>query len=713
MASIKTFSLGGLDKKSNDLTRAPEKASDMLNMEYDTQSSLKKRNGYELFKTITSNDLIYYGYKKEFLSFQNGSSNLTVIKSDASSRVLSFPSGIPSLADVSISYTENQNNIYFTNTDLTTYVMKYDGSNVYRAGLPAPRKEDTTPGQPSEKNPSWASPASGLYSRVFYSFKDINGNITYSPYYQYDSTGGNLTVASFKTSTSFNENGFLSKYCYRASGSSATISSSSLTLTVTRHNYVAGEKFLIDTENKFITISPEDRAFVVLDVESVTATSITFSAASVGTNTITFASTVLYASEYPVDVRSKVHVGTSASADTGYNVTTNVLDNSIVNNTINALLGSDLVLIGENRTALDIISFEDLYDSTTLKIMPPICSYIASFGNQIVYGKIQSFFSISTKYSSYPNQKIAYTNQSLIVYSDTSTADGPEGVSELNLEKIGETWDGDITGLRRCNDSMVVFKSRGVFTIDGTLIAGEYQLRKINTNFVGCTSHKSILESDDGLYFQGHNGIYYTNGIGVKKLTYEIDSVIGSADYLTTRSVRLKKKQKALFYIPELSKVVVLDYYYNQIYFWDNIDASKGIVEDSSGDVYFNDGTSIYKFNNGYLDGANSIPAYYSTTWHHAGEPSLNKKWLSMRFFALTSDVFTATVTTQGDWDTSKTLTTNSMTFSSSDQTKFLMLDMQTKRSLRVTFSNNVANENLAITGYELTFERFNDVDKN
>ena len=47
MSTVKVFSLGGLDKKSNDLTRATEKASDMLNMEYDTQSTLKKRNGFE------------------------------------------------------------------------------------------------------------------------------------------------------------------------------------------------------------------------------------------------------------------------------------------------------------------------------------------------------------------------------------------------------------------------------------------------------------------------------------------------------------------------------------------------------------------------------------------------------------------------------------------------------------------------------------------
>jgi hypothetical protein len=793
MVALKVYSLGGLDKKSNDLTRSPDKASDMLNMEYDTQSTIKKRNGFEVFSSIPSDDMVYYSSKDEFLLFSNGSANITVLSGNGlTSKTLALPSGISSIANADISHCENQNNIYFTNADYSTYVMKYDGSNLYRAGLPTPRRGQSpvVNGLQPDLYPSLTA-TSGGYSRIFYSYKDINGNVTYSPYVQlgsalagYYPTGSSvLTINSLKSDPNCIENGFFDKYCYRLKYTTWIMDSTNLTMPVTKHNYVAGDKFLMDTENLLIGISPS-KSFLVLDVDSVqnnaltasftasisgttmtvtsvasgalaigskinatgiaadtyivnfiggsggagtylvnnsqtlssramtqTTSSITFTSASMNGYTISlYADSVYISVDYPVDVRTKVHIAASSNAESNYTILyVYAIDNSTTSNSIAFTKVENALWNGLPLTQL----FEDLYDSATLKLMPPICKYVGSYGNQIVYGSIQSFF---TAYSSSilnnPNQRIEYANNDLIIYSDISTGDGPENVSELNLVKVGETWDGYITGVKRCNDSMVIFKNRGVFTIDGALIDGEFQLRKITTNFAGCTSHKSILEADEGLYFQAHNGLYFTNAIGAKKISYEIDSVFNSAEYTTTRAVRLKKKQKSLFYVPQLSKVIVIDYYYNQIYFWDSVVASKGFVENAIGDVFFSNGSKIYKFNNGYSDNGSAINAYYSTTWHHAGEPSLNKKWLSIRTFALTNDVFDLTLTTQGDWNTTQ-LTSNTISFGATDQTKFTMLNMQTKRSLRFTFANAINNQNLVITGYEVNFEVFNNVDKN
>jgi hypothetical protein len=711
MATLKIFSLGGLDKKSNDLTRAPEKASDMVNMEYDTQSTLKKRNGYEIFSNLASDDIVYYNSANEFLLFQNNSPTISVLnQAGALTKTLNLPSGISPMTNISISYCENQNNLYFTNTDYSTYVMKYDGSNLYRAGLPTPRVANVSK---QDAYPTFTGGVVGSYTRIFYSYKDINGNVTYSPYYQ--TTNGinlgasTLTIGTLKIDANFLENGFFDKYCFRTSGSSATISSASLTLNTTKHNYVAGDKFLIDTENKLITLSPSSNSYIVLEVESVVAnTSITFTAASVGANTITFAAAPAYATEYPVDVRCKIHLAVSSNPESNYFVFTTFMDNSV--STMVRLIPASEYVFDLGRPGQQ--PFEDLYDSSTLKIMPPICKYISSYGNQIVYGSILSFFTAyNANLLNAPNQRVQYANDDLIVYSDLSTGDGPENVSELNLVKIGETWDGEITGLRRCNDSMVIFKNRGVFSIDGALIDGEFQIRKINTNFAGCTFHKSILEADEGVFFQAHNGIYFTNAIGVKKISYELDVLFQSQEY-TTLSARFKKKQKALFYVSQLSSIIVIDYYYNQIYIWNSVNASKGIIEDKDGNIFFSNGIKVYKFNNGYSDAGSAINASYSTTWHHMGEPSLNKKFLSLRTFSLTNDAFNLSIKTQGDW-VNTDLTSDTLSFSATDQTKFLMLNMQTKKALRFIFSNNTNNQNLVITGYEVTFEIFNNVDKN
>jgi len=800
MASIKIFSLGGLDKKSNDLTRSPDKASDMINMEYDTQSTLKKRNGYEVFSNSSCDDMVYYNSKNEFLLFQNGSSNIQILDSAGTlktyngSTSIPLSAGIPALVNPSISYCENQNNLYFTNTDYTTYVMKYDGSNVYRAGLPTPRigtvsKVDQYPALSTTPHPTLGNV---FYHRLYYSYKDINGNEIFSPYVQYSGLGipSGLNINSFAFDSNCVENGFFDKYCYKPSTLSTAITSIAKTLPLTRHNYVAGDKFLVDTENFNISISPSDKTFMVLDIESVqnndsdavftastsgttmnvtavtsgtikigskitgsglladtyivafgtgsggigtytisvsqtlssrsmtqVTTSITFTSASISTYTITFSSSSSYSVEYPVDTRCKFFIASSQNESSNYKVALSyVLDNSssLFSKAISPA-GSGEPCLGWAFGATSFTNFEDIYDSATAKVMPPICKYIGSFGNQIVYGAIKSFFTSFSTLLNSPNRRVQYANTELIAYSDISTGDGPENVSELNLVKVGETWDGYITGVRRCNDSMIIFKNRGVFSIDGTLIDGEFQIRKITTNFAGCTSHKSILEADEGLYFQAHNGLYFTNAISVKKISYEIDSVFGSADYDKTRAVRLKKKQKSLFYVPTLSKVVVVDYYYNQIYFWDSVTASSGFVENSLGDVFFSNGSSIYKFNNSYSDNGSAINAYYATTWHHAGEPSLNKKWLSIRTFSLATgldSIFNLTIKTQGDWDTTD-LTTNTILFGANDQTKFTMLDMKTKRSLRFIFSNAINNQNLVITGYEINFEVFNSVDKN
>lgn len=776
MPNISVLQLGGLDKKSNDLIRPIEKASDMLNMEYDVQSSLKKRNGYGVFNLQQCDDFIYYSYRDEFLLFINGVPWITVVKKDGTTRILDLPVGTPLLTNVSISSAENQNNIYFTNTDFDTYVMKYDGDTVTRAGLPSPRFSQTSK---IDAAPVDANTIPGGFSRFFYSYKDINGNVTYSPYYQAPYLAGalaTLTLNTFRTDTDLLENGFYGKYCFKTDAAQ-TINSANRALLSNKHNYTPGDKFLMDTENLAISITPSTKSFLILEVESVAPnTSITFTAASIGSNAITLKS--LGVASYPVDIRCQVWQFQSTLSSANYTLQNRyVLDNSLTKQTI-ALSAIERTLISSLPLNL---SLENIYDSASLKLMPPICKYIGSYGNQIVYMNIQSFFTTySTINQTAPNQRVDYSNNDLICYSDISTGDGPEGVSGLNLVKIGETWDGEITGGSRCNDSFVIFKNRGVFSIDGALIDGEFQLRKINTNFVGCTSHKSMLQTDDGLFFQGHNGIYFTNAISAKKMTYELDSVFGSGSYLKTRAVRLKKKQKAIFYVEDLSKIIVIDYYYGQVYIWDNIDASCGLVEDASGDVYFagktlystglasqsgntvtgigttftaqmvggtitysnglvtiidsftsatsleavlpktvtNEsfvlkyGSQIKKFNDTYSDNGLAISAHYQTTWHHAGQPSLNKKFLSIRLFALTQDAFNIAITTEGDWNTTP-LTTNTLAFGASDQTKFLMLDMQTKRSLRFKFANNTLNENIAITGYELNFEAYNNVDKN
>lgn len=808
MASLIVPQLGGLDKKSNHLSRQPEKASDMLNMEYDTQTTLRKRNGVEQVEEITSDDFIYYPTADEKIFFTYGTSSV-YIKGVDYTKTMSLPYTIGSDLNTSISCAENTLSMYFTKEDYSTPVIKYDGSHFYRAGLPTPR-------QASDTKPSMTNSTSGI-TRIFYSYKDINGLVTFSPYYELESiltASSTLSVNSLKTDTTCSENGFFDKYCWVAPSFNFIVDASSditsypqvssgisRTMIVKRHNYKVGEKFLFDSEIPMLTIYspsvyPSNKPFLALEIEavendatkavftgSISGTTLTVTAVTSGTilldgiisggtiaaNTYiksqltgttggtgtyqlsvsqTVSSTTITEkvssitfkqvttgynvevgpisqlgtfwpsnankTEYPLEMRTKLHVYDNLATSTTFTQSyVFVIDNSAVLNskTIGSSPNTDFF-----RATIPIVSFEytymeDIYNTSSSKIMPPICKYLATYGDQIVYGSVQS-------YIGFDNKRVQYNNNDLIIYSDILTGDCCENTSEFNRQKIGESYDGDITGVARCNDSVVVFKNNSTFTLDGVLSPGQYSVRKINTNGVGCTSHKSIVSTDEGLYYQAHNGIYFTNGINVKRISYELDEFFGSSSYETVRSARFKKKQKTLFYIPTKSKCVVVDYYYGQVYLWDGFTPSNGLIEDKNGDIYFSNGVSLYKFKEDssetrFSDLTNTpINAYYATTYHHMGKPSLNKKFIQMRMFSLTQDVFTVTVSIQKDWS-DVDYKTFSKRFEAGDQTYNYVHDMVTALSARYVFKNNEVNENLVITGYEILYEPYNVRDKN
>ena len=736
MVAIKAYTLGGLDQKSNDLIRATEKASDMLNLEYNTQTTIKKRNGYELDSVQACDDMVYYPSVDEKLFFTKND-NTVIIKGNGYSKSLDMPYQLGST--VSISNTENTLSTYFTNTDYSIPVTKYDGSNIYRAGLPTPRLANDT--IPTMTN------MTGGFTRIFYSFKDINGLTVFSPYYQFSGEmGGSSTVSvnTLKEDTTCEANGFLNRYCWinDSAGFDIIPSSSNTALAtnlvgsrkmpVSRHNYQVGDKFLFDKECRMIQINntvtaqyPAPKTFITLEVEAVNPSWIQFKQDLTSPYLIEVGGISALGSlwsinvaktEYPLDCRTKLHVYTSSISSGSFNQFFTVILNGA--NIADSFTVANAFVFSPITYDQYAIPMEDIYDTASSKIMPPFCKYLTSYGNQIVYGSIESYIGFN-------NRKIQYNNNDLIIYSDILQGDCCENTSEFNRQIIGETYDGEITALQRCNDSVVVFKGNSTFTLDGVLSSGQYSIRKINTNGVGCRSHKSISPTDEGILFQAHNGIYFTNGINIQRLTYELDSFFGSDDYSTVRSARLKKKQKTLFYIPSKNKIVVIDYYYNQVYLWDNITPSNGFIEDKNGVVYFSDGVNVYVFSDTYHDttpaGAErAINAIYSTTWHHAGEPALRKKYIDMRIFALTSDVFDLTIKTQIDWSdpdnaySTPTIKTSKIkSFSSTDQTVQYVLDMITSRSMRVVFSNNVVNQNMVLTGYEINLELYNVRDKN
>jgi hypothetical protein len=94
-----------------------------------------------------------------------------------------------------------------------------------------------------------------------------------------------------------------------------------------------------------------------------------------------------------------------------------------------------------------------------------------------------------------------------------------------SLENSPENWDEDdyievsgggngITGMAVVAGQLVVFKPSAVYAIMG-YDSATFQVVEL-TNRIGCLSHHSLAQSEDGVYFFSHNqGLFYYNGSSI------------------------------------------------------------------------------------------------------------------------------------------------------------------------------------------------------
>lgn len=172
MFSKKEFRFKGLNKRDSVLIRNPEYADDCRNVLLNSKRELIKRYGYDLdISTSGILDVIEYksGNKLIFIKsdgiYEDISGTLTKVAYGGDSIVYS---GL-------VDYDEYSDVLYISDNSETNNLFKYDGTNFYRAGLPAP---DVTA----------VNGAGGLgtsyYFRVFYAFVDHKFNVIFGDYHQ-------------------------------------------------------------------------------------------------------------------------------------------------------------------------------------------------------------------------------------------------------------------------------------------------------------------------------------------------------------------------------------------------------------------------------------------------------------------------------------------------------------------------------------------------
>lgn len=701
---LKLFGAGGIDQKSNNLLRADIDLIDSRNMMINTNNEYVKRPGTDEDTSFTDDDysdMIFIKSMNQY--FHRFGGDYVVYENGARRVVPSFFE--PALNPNSkISSAEYLNSLIFTH-ESPMATAKYDHGSIYRAGVPV---ASLTAVQSGAANVGFVS--------YFYEFCDGVGNTIYGPLGILPRTNNDLAI-SIETiiNNAADSIGFYSGFITVPVGAQflrghGTLSDRTLNYDSISSSIVPGLKIPVRTSSggiggtitlkdelsappSIFTLGPEQVMF--LEVESVDtgAKEIVFTQNSFNSKSVEIIAVLVM----NVSCNWTLRVFNSTSETTGYSQ--NFYDNYVVsqfltNQSISYPSFSDQEIL-----------MSDIYDITTSKLRPPKCKYIYTYGYQIACGSALSFWD-------FKNKETLYNNNDLVMYSDLSTGDLGENFSESNRQLIGNTYDGQITGLGRVKDSLIVFKDKMVFAMDGVLIPGQYTLRKIETNEIGCTSFKSILSVENALMFQGQDGIYITDGYKAEKATTNLDPFFGTINNELTRSVMNNSLDQYLFWTNQ--GIVVFDFHHKKWFVWDSIDASAGITVDNDLSIRFFGSTIATKFQTDLNDYGNEIDAYIRSSWFTGGEPGLLKKATFLRLYSFKNAGQKVSLKYFLDWSESKVKGPFEIDMSDVDiKTIKRNLDVIQNQSFSFEFRNDVIDEDLNISGYEINAGIVQERDKN
>jgi hypothetical protein len=689
---------GGIDLKSNNLTRKDNMLRDARNICLDTSGYIVKRPGFDSWNTLPAFPIIdsYYIKCMNLMFYAVNESGIvefyTQSEFSLSTKLTRFSQDIPFTSSFNLSCCEYLGSLEFTFTNGQTDVLKFDGKAVYYSGLPTP--------QPV------VSIAGATNALIFYQFTDSNGIIINGPAkaFTMDAALASVTVSTFKTGSTTYGDGFFNKFITLDTFAVATEFSGDYTVVERTMNininngFSVGDKVLVNAgfgldifKN---TIFPDVLRITSLEliIESLTATTVTFTAASFAGYTVKFYPQ-LPGYEFSIGSRVRVIVSMISGATYSKQVSTELrgdVDNQ--------------VLFGFNVP--DSVKLANYYDITTSKLRPPRCKYIVTYASQLVVAACYGIYDFDNTFN-------VFTSDDLLYYSDISTGDGGENFSAINYELIGDTYDGSITGIYRVRDSLAVCKTRGLFALDGVLVSGEYSKRKIETNGVGCGSFLSILSNQDYLFFHGQDGIYSFTGFKIDKVTTPLDPFFIGLDLTKTRSCMDLANDRWLFYLTDntTNYIVAYDFNYKQWYIWDGIDCSKGLHQFNSGRISFINSAGWSLDQNLTSDSGTPFTAYLKTSWFDLNAPSFQKKIGQVRLFTMENYGATFQLDSYVDWSEA-TPKTSTLKVPSGKFTELRKIEQRIAQSWSLKISNS-EDLKISIAGADFNVEPWQTVDKN
>lgn len=609
-----------------------------------------------------------------------------------------------SLANKNASDFENVSGVQLANTMYFSngydYPQKYDGQTLFRAGLPQVASLTSALGG------AGAVTGTNYYHVATYIQKDNNGNLVEGA--DLAVTAGlnpvaqsmNVTVANVQAGSGFNTN------CAIVAGAQVAVT------TITVDDGAGGAHTMKqgDTAYFFDSVTGD---YVERAITGVTGSSITIAGAAV-----TVADNAVISNNLRIAIYRNETAGTTP--------TVFYLVAEIPNNSFAATQ-----VYNDNKTDAQL-GFEYI-PPVVPRGTPPKGKYISAWRNQlIISGNIEN----------------PYT----VYFMDIDLESFP-----INNQFNVDTVYGDVvTGIAPSNEFFAVFKTKSIFVVSGSISDGTIRVDHL-TNDLGCSAHATIKDIKGTIFFLSDKGPQYMNGSSLPKSVGDdrIEPEFGNDGLSPDEQMQLKRavgfhdrfNEKYIVYIPcetstggnkhsnQFSRIYAFDYNRGAWLKWDNMDLTCGITYVGDEIYWLERQFSTYSSTVRYLmyrmhhlndawdyqDNVSPIDFEYDTQWEALGEPSVFKRFLTLRIFSLedipNNDlIFNVDTETNYISDVARASFLVELAGSGYGESQYGVapygdpaesvvkhrLSSGRFRSLRIRFSNNNDQQNVALTGWEL-----------
>jgi len=609
----------------------------------------------------------------------------------------------------------NLNNILYVNTGYDK-MHKYDGQTFYRAGLPIGGDAEGAGSlgvAPSIADSSGGSTfTAGDDYFYFYTYIQVDnkGNLIEgekSPYSSKHTMTGSVdidvTVTNLSATSGFNTN------CAIVNGAQNAVT----TITVD-----SGHTLNIGDTAYFYDGSTSD--YVTREITGTTSTSISFSGA------VDVADNAVISNNLRIAIYRTVEIGAATSAA--------IQSYSLVAEIPNDSIGTATQVYTDSTSDANLgLEFVEPIKAHGL---PPVCRYTTTFRSQM-------FLTGDPE------------NVNTVYYSDI---DSPEYFPSVSNSFLVDAFPGSkARGIHAIDSALIVFKDKSIQAVTGDIALDEFRVDEISYGGIGCVSNNSIKRVERSLFFLSETGVHAVNLEGVVPVGAPIETEFTkynvNFNFQKSTAINWVDENKYILFMPveaqdgssnyyasSDSVCYVFDYSRGSWLKWNNINAQGGFSQ-LDDELYFHarrlDSDSaavempLAKFHDygnvlDYCDHNEAIDFNYETHWESLGEPQLLKKFLRLKVFALSSDVydgeptlFTLTVEQEINYRSPAPIASFDMNFGAESDGWGAAwgstpwgdspipelkgkLRSSKSRSLKLKFLNSTMFENVLISGYQI-----------